>query len=159
MPRGSLLMVGRAGTDSVSARVAEWARDHHLSWAVTWLENETCAPPPTGGGFSAAQRRQLLGPGVRPSPRPSASAAASADVPVNIPAQAATPLPGEGVWRPVTYGPAGDPVIEGIVERDAALGENGDSGGKRNGDISTGTQGMPGPGRGSDASHAASGRS
>jgi len=103
------------GTDSVSARVAEWARDHHLSWAVTWLENETYSPPPTGGGLSAAQRRQLLGAGVPTSPRPRASA--SADLPPNIPAQAADPLPGEGVWHPVTYGRTGFPVVEEAAMR------------------------------------------
>ncbi|WP_034260941.1 hypothetical protein [Actinospica robiniae] len=111
MPLGSLT-ARRAGTDSVSARVAEWARDHHLSWAVTWLENESYTPPPTGGGLSADQRRQLLGAGAPSSPRPSASSSASADLPVNIPAQAADPLPGEGVWHPVTYGPTRTPVIE-----------------------------------------------
>lgn len=100
------------GTDSVSARVAEWARDHHLSWAVTWLENETYTPPPTGGGLSAAQRRQLLGTAAPSNPRPSASATRYSDQPVNIPVQAANPLPGEGVWHPVTFGPAGSAVVE-----------------------------------------------
>jgi hypothetical protein len=106
------------GTDSVAARVAEWGRDHHLSWAVSWLENATYTPPPTGGSLSAAQRKALLGHGAAPDthPHPSLSAAAPVDLPVNIPAQAANPLPGEGVWHPVTRDAAGNPVIE-----DAAL--------------------------------------
>lgn len=100
------------GTDSVSARIAEWGRDHHLSWAVTWLENATYTPPPTGGQLSPAQRRALLGPGATPRPHPSVTATAQPDVPANIPAQAANPLPGEGVWHTVTYDKAGAPVIE-----------------------------------------------
>lgn len=98
------------GTDSVAARVAEWGRDHHLSWAVSWLENETYTPPPTGGKLSAAQRKALLGDGA-PHPHPTASSATPADLPAAIPAQAANPLPGEGVWHPVTYA-AGTPVVE-----------------------------------------------
>jgi len=104
------------GTDSDAARVAEWGRDHHLSWAVSWLENATYTPPPTGGNLSAAQRKTLLGqstaPDTRPHPRPTASAAAPVDLPVNIPAQAANPLPGEGVWHSVTNDAAGNPVVE-----------------------------------------------
>ncbi|HET9171046.1 MAG TPA: phosphodiester glycosidase family protein [Actinospica sp.] len=98
------------GTDSVAARVAEWGRDHHLSWAVSWLENETYTPPPTGGGLSAAQRKALLGGGDAPHPHPRPTT--PVDLPVNIPAQAANPLPGEGVWHTVTSDAAGNPVIE-----------------------------------------------
>jgi len=100
------------GTDSVSARVAEWARDHHFSWAVTWLENETYTPPPTGGALSAAQRKALLGQGTGPHPHYTAPATVPVDLPVNISAQAANPLPGEGVWHPVKYDAAGNPVLE-----------------------------------------------
>jgi hypothetical protein len=98
------------GTDSVSARIAEWARDHHLSWAVTWLENRTYTAPPTGGSLSQAQRKALLGQGSPARPRPSFSA--PADLPTGIPAQTAHPLPGEGVWHAVTYDAAGAPVLE-----------------------------------------------
>ena len=47
--------LGRAltapGTDSVAARVAEWARDHHLNWVVDRLEDVQywLHPPKTGG--------------------------------------------------------------------------------------------------------------
>ncbi|MBR7830754.1 phosphodiester glycosidase family protein [Actinospica sp. MGRD01-02] len=101
------------GTDRVAARVAEWGRDHHLSWAVTWLENQTYTAPPAGGALSAEQRRALLGgQGSAPHPHPTAAGAAPVDLPANIPAQASRPLPGEGVWHPVIYGPAGNPVLE-----------------------------------------------
>jgi hypothetical protein len=49
------------GTDRLAARVAEWGRDHHLGWAVTWLENASYKPPPTGGGLNASQLAQLQG--------------------------------------------------------------------------------------------------
>ena len=105
------------GTDSDSARAAEWARDHHLSWAVTWLKNETYTPPPTGGTLSATQRKALLGPEAAPRPHPhptapAAPATTAVDLPTNIPAQAANALPGEGAWHAVTYDSAGNPVIE-----------------------------------------------
>lgn len=55
------------GTDSVAARIAEWGRDHHLSWAVTWLEDSTYHP-------AAHRRRAHAPPSRRPcwaaSPRP-----------------------------------------------------------------------------------------
>ena len=50
-----------AGSDTLSARVAEWGRDHHLSWAVTWLENTTYKAPPTGGKLSNQQVKTLQG--------------------------------------------------------------------------------------------------
>ena len=100
------------GTDSMAARVAEWGRDHHMSWAVTWLENETYKAPPTGGQLNAAQRKALLGQGTVPHPHPSAPATTPPDLPVNIPAQAANALPGEGVWHTVTYDAAGAPILE-----------------------------------------------
>lgn len=101
------------GTDSVTARVAEWARDHHFSWAVSWLENETYTAPPTGGALTPAQRKALLGQGAEPRhPHPTTPATTPVDLPANISAQAANPLPGEGVWHPVTGNAAGNPVIE-----------------------------------------------
>ena len=100
------------GTDSVAARVAEWARDHRLSWAVTWLENESYTPPPTGGGLDPAKRKALLGPGAGEHRPPAAPGGAPANLPANIAAQAADPLPGEGVWHPVTHDGTGRPVVE-----------------------------------------------
>ncbi|HET9173404.1 MAG TPA: hypothetical protein VFN97_28495, partial [Actinospica sp.] len=47
------------GTDPLNARVAEWARDHHMSMVVTWLENETYTAPATGGKLNSGQLAQL----------------------------------------------------------------------------------------------------
>lgn len=110
------------GTDRVVARVAEWGRDHHLSWAVTWLENQTYTAPPAGGALSPQQREALLGSRASPPhPHPTTSVAVPSDLPTNIPAQAANPLPGEGVWHPVTDGPAGKPVLEEAALRPDGL--------------------------------------
>ncbi|HZP54844.1 phosphodiester glycosidase family protein [Actinocrinis sp.] len=94
------------GTDRLAARVAEWGRDHHMGWAVTWLENASYKPPPTGGGLSASQIAQLQGPTAAPPPKP------NIDIPTNITPLAAGTIPGEGVWRPVTMGANGAPIVE-----------------------------------------------
>jgi hypothetical protein len=94
------------GSDSNSARAAEWARDHHLGSVVTWLENETYKAPPTGGKLDPKQLAQLNGPTAAPR------GTAAAYLPPDITPLAAGPLPGEGVWHPVATGPGGTPIIE-----------------------------------------------
>jgi hypothetical protein len=94
------------GTDTLSARVAEWGRDHHLSWAVTWLENATYKAPPTGGSLNAGQLAQLQGG------QATAPAKMKADLPVNIVPLAAGTVRGEGVWHPVTMDASGVPIVE-----------------------------------------------
>jgi hypothetical protein len=94
------------GSDSVSARVAEWGRDHHLSWAVTWLENATYKAPPVGGKLSNQQVHQLQGATVNPTQ------AAEEELPANIPPLAAGSVPDEGVWHPAVYGKTGVPIVE-----------------------------------------------
>jgi hypothetical protein len=94
------------GSDTVAARVAEWGRDHHLSWAVTWLENETYKAPPTGGKLSNQQVKTLQGATVSPSQ------AARDELPANIPPLAAGSIPDEGVWHPVETDAAGVPILE-----------------------------------------------
>ena len=106
------------GTDTTSARIAEWGRDHHLGWAVTWLENATYKAPPTGGALSASQLAQLQGATSGPSAGPTV---AKAELPANIKALAAGTVPGEGVWHPVTMNAAGVPIVEKAALRpDAA---------------------------------------
>jgi hypothetical protein len=97
------------GTDTISARIAEWGRDHHLSWAVTWLENATYKAPPTGGALSSSQLAQLQG---APVASPTGPAAAKAELPANITPLAAGTVPGEGVWHSVTTNAAGVPIVE-----------------------------------------------
>lgn len=95
-----------AGTDSVAARVAEWGRDHHLSWAVTWLENATYKAPPVGGKLSSQQVQALQGATVAPSQ------AAKDELPADIPPLAAGTVAGEGVWHPAVRDAAGVPIVE-----------------------------------------------
>lgn len=96
------------GTDRLSARIAEWGRDHHLGWAVTWLENNTYKAPPTGGSLNSSQLSQLQGP----TNMPTVKASAAADLPANIMPLAAGTIAGEGVWHPVTTNSAGVPIVE-----------------------------------------------
>ena len=100
--------IGRAltgpRTDSAASRVAEWARDHHLGWAVTDLEKIQYwwDPPKTGGApaggipsvgsIPAADGRQGTAPGrARPH--------LPAPAPVGVLAGAG--LPNEGQWQTV----------------------------------------------------------
>jgi hypothetical protein len=107
------------GTDPINARVAEWGRDHHLSWAVSWLENQTYKPPPVGGALDPSQLARLRGPGG-PAPNPTVAPSRSA-VPLDLPAAiaplASPPLPGEGQWHPLVLGPSGVPLVEGTALR------------------------------------------
>ena len=101
------------GTDPLGARVAEWARDHHMSMLVTWLENESYTAPATGGKLNAAELAQLQAKNQQ-----TAAAArdkvrfASADAPANITPFAAGNIPGEGVFSPAVFGPLGNPLVE-----------------------------------------------
>jgi hypothetical protein len=96
------------GTDRLSARVAEWGRDHHLGWAVTWLENTTYKAPATGGTLNSGQLSQLQGPSAMPSTK----ADVGADLPANIAPLASGSIPGEGVWHPITANASGVPIME-----------------------------------------------
>ena len=81
------------GTDSVAARVAEWARTHHASWLVTWLEKASYTAPKVGGSPSADSPLVATGPSGGSSPAP-ARLLPPAIVPPASPA-----LPGEGRWH------------------------------------------------------------
>jgi hypothetical protein len=94
------------GSDTLSARIAEWGRDHHMSGLVTWLENETYTAPPVGGHLSSQQIKDLQGATVAPT------AAAKEDLPANIPPLAAGSVPDEGVWHPAVFAKNGVPVVE-----------------------------------------------
>jgi hypothetical protein len=78
---------------SVSARLAEWARDHYLGPVVTFGEWLTYQPPKVGGKppFSLAV----------PSKKPTLAhhRGFAPDVPRALAPFASPPLPGEGAWR------------------------------------------------------------
>ena len=83
------------GTDSISSRVAEWARRHGGGGLVTWLEQRTYTPPKVGG--SPASNSPLRLPESPASNRSRGISAAETLPPVAPPAS--PPLPGEGRWH------------------------------------------------------------
>ena len=80
------------GTDSTTARIAEWARDHGMSPLVTWAEQRTYQPPPMGGAPAADSPLH-----TQPGSATPAAPGSGLPAPVRTPAQ--PPLPGEGQWQ------------------------------------------------------------
>ena len=94
-----LWSLGRAltapGTDSLSSRVAEWARRHGAGALVTWVEQQTYTPPKVGGEPAPNSPLRSSAPG---SARRSGGAHTANPLrPVVPPATPA--LPGEGRWH------------------------------------------------------------
>jgi hypothetical protein len=90
----------RPGNDSVSQRVAEWARDHHLNALVTWLEKEQYLHnQPTKGGTIKGGLPPIK-PDTQPTTKANPTIAHSAlpEKPILL---AGTGLPSEGVWKTV----------------------------------------------------------
>ena len=89
------------GTDTTSARLAEWARFNGLGWVVDELEQvQYQLNPPKVGGSLAGGIPKISAP--RPTPNPRASSARktpSLAVLAPIPPQARPALPEEGVWQ------------------------------------------------------------
>lgn len=88
------------GTDSVAARLAEWARDHGFDGLVTWLEKQQYEykPPPTGGvPFGGIPRI----PGMPATPLDALGPAGLPAPPTLHPPAGLPPLPGEGEWDTV----------------------------------------------------------
>jgi hypothetical protein len=79
---------------SLSARAAEWGRQHSLGGVVTWAEKELYRinPPKTGGAPPVGS----FGSGTTVKKFTSHLVLAP---PTNIVSPAKTPLPGEGVWH------------------------------------------------------------
>ncbi len=91
------------GTDTVPARLAEWARLHGMDWAVTGLEQVQYAltQPATGGTVAGGIPTTVDG-GAAGSGKALPTAAARLDQPpTDLVPQVSTPLLGEGVWRPL----------------------------------------------------------
>jgi Phosphodiester glycosidase len=87
------------GSDSVSARLAEWARDHHLNFAVTSLEKvDYSLNKPKAGGTPKG--------GIPVAPVATTAPARVVEVahtvtPQPVKVVAGTPLPDEGKWQTV----------------------------------------------------------
>ena len=90
------LSVGEAltapGSDPVSARLAEWARQHHLGGLVNRAEQAQYRlhPPRTGGKPAGGIPTLVHG---------SAAAVSNTPAPATLASLAGPPLPGEGVWQ------------------------------------------------------------
>jgi hypothetical protein len=82
----------RPGTDSIEARVAEWARDHGMSSLVTWAEIQQYKhnKPRVGGSLSASDRARLDA-GTPPT--------SGTGLPGAIPPIVSPALPNEGRWQ------------------------------------------------------------
>lgn len=107
---------------SVSARFAEWARNHGGSPIVNWVENAwySSHPPPVGG---APAKGSI--PGLQSGQ--SGQRAKSARVPAHLPRPARMTSPakhelaGEGVWRPAGRPVGGIPAVYQTWVRPDAL--------------------------------------
>jgi len=106
----------RAGSDPTAARLAEWARDHHLDFAVTELEKlqYSVQAPATGGVPKGGI--PLAGGSSSPASTPPKQSAPPSSVP-HSPAPApvkviatSPPLPNEGSWQTVVTN-AGEPAV------------------------------------------------
>ena len=89
--------LGRAvtapGTDSISSRVAEWARRHGAGGLVTWLEQQRYTPPKVGGAPAPdSPLRSTVNPVT-------GTGAIGADVLPPVVPPATPPLAGEGRWH------------------------------------------------------------
>lgn len=109
------------GTDSLAARIAQWARLHHVGWAVTLAEKVQyqITKPATGGSASAIP---TLGPTEAPTPSASASVSASpkrpptSTAPGNLTPIASGALANEGVWQDL-YSASGEVAARGTYIR------------------------------------------
>lgn len=87
----------RPGADSTSARLAEWARDHHLGSVVTFAEKKQyAANQPPKGGEPVGGIPLVQGDG--------AGSSSAADSPTPLPVLAkGAPLLHEGEWQAVVH--------------------------------------------------------
>lgn len=107
--------VFRSGTDSVAARVAEWARDHHLDSVVTAAEKvqydlnkPKAGGLPKGGIPTAPGAKASSAPVVTPTKAPEYP---HTPAPSNVRPIGGTPLSGEGVWQTVVTS-HGQPAVQ-----------------------------------------------
>ena len=108
----------RPTTESLSAKLAEWGRDHHLGFAVTWLEQvQYDLNPPKKGGQLKGGIRVGDGPAALPSTGPTAVVIPHTARPAAIPPIVTPGLPGEGHWDTLVEGKDGLPLILGTALR------------------------------------------
>jgi hypothetical protein len=87
------------GTDSAPARLAEWARDHNMNFAVTYLEKiDYKLNKPKAGGVPSGGIPKA---GVTAAPAAAAVKVAHTTTPAPVHVLAGAPLPGEGSWQTV----------------------------------------------------------
>src|ERR1035437_4271240 len=103
------------GTDSASARLAEWARFNGLGWVVSGLEQlqYQMNPPKVGGRLAGGIPRVASG---RPASSQPARSSSYLAPPAPIPSQAQPSLPGEGSWQPL-INVHGEPAIRAAFLR------------------------------------------
>ena len=101
------------GTDSASARLAEWGRDHGLNPVIDWLEVHTYTPPRAGGAPSQQDLARMLA-----AQAAAKAARAKAAVPLHPPITplASPALPGEGDFVPLVT-VKGQPVVQSALLR------------------------------------------
>ncbi|MGH9108824.1 MAG: phosphodiester glycosidase family protein, partial [Acidimicrobiales bacterium] len=112
---GSALSNPSLGT-TISARFAEWARDHGGGPVVRWAEKEwyTHHQPPEGG-----KPQPGAIPAANPTRRAGLPGASGLPVPATITPPVTPALPGEGVWHPAGRTVDGVPAIyEAFVRPD-----------------------------------------
>ena len=94
-----LALTNQSYGSSLSARFAEWGRDHGIGGIVTWAEQEWYAlNPPKKGGKPPSNAFKTKGNGAK------AIASTCPDAlpkPGTMPTPAQPPQPSEGVWQPV----------------------------------------------------------
>jgi hypothetical protein len=106
---------------SLSANLAEWARDHYLGSLVTFGEWVSYNPPPKGGkpSFSLAVPSGQTVPTNKSSKGGKTKGKTFvADIPATLKSLAGTPIAGEGQWR-VVESVKGNPAILTTFLRDA----------------------------------------
>ncbi len=99
----------RAGNDTTAARLAEWARDHHLNIVVTELEKlqyQVAAPTTGGVPKGGIPVTGATGGSNGSDPAPHTPPPARAKV-----LATGQPLPNEGVWQTVVTNAAGEPAV------------------------------------------------
>ena len=101
------------GGGSLSSKLAEWARDHHLGPVVTFGEWLTYQPPTVGG---KPQFSLTVPKGAQAKSRPVRAHGFQPVIPARLSSPAGAPVPGEGVWR-VLETVRGEPAMFGTFLR------------------------------------------